>query len=206
MFGFFPADSLACVGSPSIDTFDGTGSAPKGKKGNYHCLVDDARVYSTSSPGIVLVNEDWSYCYSVKGECYGETHSVDTNVQNYNYDLCCDTHGYTDEVILRDENGLQVAKMCREPTIGGEDPQYFLCAHEDHDAPTVRKKRSVDETQYLSRSKRGGGDITDLNYYVGLYCPEYLSNGCATESVCFSFNIFPSFYLKGINCIFKKNL
>ena len=189
LFFLLPIGLEACVNQPHMDEFDGTGGAPKGTpKGNYHCLVSDAQVYSTSNPGVTLTDEEWSYCYSIEGECYGGTYEVDEDVENFNFDLCCEIQGYSENVIIRNADGDEVATLCRPPSIGGEDPQYLLCAHEENNAPYDRKKRSVDESRYLSRSKRGDGDITDLNYYVGFYCPEYLSNSCASETVIFFFN------------------
>ena len=101
------------------------------------------------------------------------------------FDYCCESHGYDYFETIYDADNKVVSKICHQNEIGGESPQYFLCAHDKHETgyDIDRKKRSADESQFLSRQKRGGGDIHELNDHEATYCPVYLPNSCVSSSV-----------------------
>ena len=103
------------------------------------------------------------------------------------FDLCCEVNGYADMKVIQGSDGNSMT-VCLPSTIGGESRQYFSCAHENDDTITYgrRRKRSIEGEELLSRSKRGGGAQSITLESVAIYCPQYLPNGCVSDTVCFS--------------------
>ena len=111
------------------------------------------------------------------------------NEENFSYSHCCDTHGYTEKELVNDAQGQKVGEVCSSGKVGKDQGrQYFLCGRPDHEG----FGRSVDD-YFSSKEKWTARDITRLNYYTAIYCPRFLPNSCASDSVMYRY-IF--FYLK----------
>ena len=68
-----------CVPTGTIkSSYTGIGSKgnKNNNKGQYHCLVDDATVFSSTIENLKYENVEYGYCVSTAGECPLSSHTV----------------------------------------------------------------------------------------------------------------------------------